>query len=75
MITVSSGGNDVGLVDILNHCIFQRNPSFFSTYSYHLTQAQNTIDSDDFAKNLDDLLNTAKAKLTDGCTVYWTAYA
>lgn len=75
MITISSGGNDVGLVDILNHCIFQWNPSVFSTCSYYLTQAQKTIDSDDYAKNFDDLLNTAKAKLTDGGTVYWTGYA
>lgn len=75
LITVSSGGNDVGLVDILNHCIFQWNPSIFSSCSFYLTQAQTTIDSDDYAKSLDDLLNTAKAKLTDDGTVYWTSYA
>lgn len=75
MITVSSGGNDVGLVDILNHCIFQWNPSFFSSCDSYLTKAQKTIDSDDYAKNFDNLLNVAKAKLTADGTVYWTGYA
>ena len=75
MITVSSGGNDVGLVDILNHCIFQWNPSLLSSCDGFLKQAQTTIDSDDFAKSLENLLSTAKAKLTDGGTVYWTGYA
>ncbi len=75
VITVSTGGNDVGLVDILDHCVFQWNPSVFSTCSYYLTAAQTIIDSDDYAKNLDSLLNTAKGKLTADGTIYWVGYA
>ena len=75
VITVSTGGNDVGLVDILDHCIFQWNPSVFSTCSYYLTIAQNMIDSDSYAKDLDSLLDTAKGKLTSDGTIYWIGYA
>ena len=75
VITISTGANDVGLVDILNHCIFQWNPSAVSLCSYQLTQAQNAIDSDAYSKSLDDLLNTAKGKLTADGTIYWVGYA
>ncbi|KAL8902721.1 MAG: hypothetical protein Q9207_004433 [Kuettlingeria erythrocarpa] len=75
MITISTGGNDIGLVDILNHCIFQWNPSAFSTCNSYLKSAQETIDSDGFSNDLDALLDKAKGKLTADGIAYWTGYA
>ena len=68
-MTVSTGRN-AGLVDILNHCIFQWNPSVFSLCTCYLTTAQNIIDSDDYSKTFDKLLSTSKSKLADDGTIY-----
>lgn len=38
-------------------------------------QSSNPIDSDNYAKNFDNLLIAAKTKLTADGTVYWTGYA
>ncbi|KAF2870443.1 SGNH hydrolase-type esterase domain-containing protein [Massariosphaeria phaeospora] len=76
VITISAGGNDVGLADILNHCIFQ----WLSTYptvlcnAVQLTKTDGLIDTD-LPGNLDALLAAAKTKLTPGGTMYVTGYA
>ncbi|KAI9829474.1 MAG: hypothetical protein M1819_006294 [Sarea resinae] len=75
MITISSGGNDVGLVDDLNDCVFTFKGPLSGDCEETLANTQDIIDSDDFSFGLDGLLNAAKDKLAPGGTIYYTGYA
>ncbi|KAF2761889.1 SGNH hydrolase [Pseudovirgaria hyperparasitica] len=70
MITVSSGGNDVGLVDLLNECVYTWNPKIGceKTIANSKDLIQNTL-----PKNLDSLYGKLKGKVGQG-TVYVTSY-
>ncbi|KAH7091145.1 SGNH hydrolase-type esterase domain-containing protein [Paraphoma chrysanthemicola] len=75
LITLSSGGNDVGLVDILNACIYQW---FASTgdkgCDEQLTKTEGLI-KDTLPGNYDALTAALKSKLNTNRKVFWTGYA
>ncbi len=76
-MTISAGGNDVGLVDILNDCIFGWKVVGYSSSGCDKTLAntQSLIDNE-LPGALDNLLTAAKAKLTPTTgRIYYTAYA
>ena len=76
-MTVSAGGNDVGLVDILNDCIFGWKIAGYSSSSCDKTLANtHSLIDNQLPTALDNLLTAAKAKLnpTTG-RIYYTAYA
>ncbi len=74
-ITVSSGGNDVGLVDLLNECIYTWQPSgtFGSGCTSQIATSTSLI-QDVLPDNLDQLYAAIKGKLNANGTVYITAY-
>lgn len=74
---VSAGGNDIGLVDILNDCIFGWKVVGYSSdrCDKTLAKTQSLIDNE-LPGSLDNLLTAAKAKLTPTTgRIYYTAYA
>ncbi|KAI9678746.1 MAG: hypothetical protein M1817_005803 [Caeruleum heppii] len=72
IITVSAGGNDVGLVTILNACVFQwsRNDGCDSVLDDTAASIRNELPG-----NLDNLLTAIKPKLAKGGKIYVTGYA
>ncbi|TDZ68230.1 Lipase 1 [Colletotrichum trifolii] len=71
-ITVSTGGNDVGLTSILNSCIFQWNP--FTDCEKDLRKSADKI-RDKLPGNLDSLYSALKTKVKPGRKIYVTGYA
>ncbi|KAG8170118.1 hypothetical protein KVR01_000863 [Diaporthe batatas] len=72
LITVSAGGNDVGLSDILNSCVFQWNP--FRNCEDDMQATLNLI-RDTLPGNLDKLYAGLADKINTGRKVYVTGYA
>jgi hypothetical protein len=72
LITVSAGGNDVGLSDILNACVFQWNP-----FRNCDDEMQNTLDAiqGTLPGNLDKLYAGLADKINPGRKIYVTGYA
>jgi hypothetical protein len=74
LITLSAGGNDVGLASVLNACIFQWSGGDDQNCDNQLQATQNLI-KNTLPKNLDNLLNSLKGKLSSSSKVYQTGYA
>ncbi|KAI9859474.1 MAG: hypothetical protein M1813_006616 [Trichoglossum hirsutum] len=74
LITLSAGGNDVGLTSILNACVFQWGGGNDQDCDNQLQATQNLIQNT-LPQNLDNLLNSLKGKLSSGSKVYQTSYA
>ncbi|KAK2004394.1 SGNH hydrolase [Colletotrichum falcatum] len=72
VITVSAGGNDVGLRDVLNACIFQWNPT---ANCDDALQKTGDLIRDVLPGNLDQLYAGLKGKINPGRKVYVTGYA
>ncbi|GKT61597.1 fibronectin type iii domain protein [Colletotrichum tofieldiae] len=72
VITVSAGGNDVGLSSILNACVFQWNP--FANCADEMQATLNLI-RDTLPGNLDKLYAGLSDKINPGRKVYVTGYA
>ncbi|KKY38524.1 putative esterase family protein [Diaporthe ampelina] len=72
LITVSAGGNDVGLSDILNACVFQWNP--FRNCEDEMQNTLNLI-RDTLPGNLDKLYTGLADKINTGRKIYVTGYA
>jgi lysophospholipase L1-like esterase len=72
LITVSAGGNDVGLSDILNACVFQWNP--FRNCEDEMQASLNAI-RDTLPGNLDKLYAGLADKINTGRKIYVTGYA
>ena len=76
MATLSIGGNDANLKDILHACIYQWNKDPQLDCDKTLADSQTTIDDPKFASNLDDAFNQVKGTMVDGnAKIYWTAYS
>lgn len=76
MVTLTIGGNDANLKDILRACIYQWNRDVQLDCDKTLAASQAAIDAPSFASNFDDLLNALKPKLADASSrIYWTGYA
>jgi hypothetical protein len=75
-ITVSSGGNDVGLSDLLNECVYTWNPHGLHGEGCddQITKTKGLI-KDVLPKNLDKLYEAVKGKLSQQGTAYITAYS
>jgi hypothetical protein len=71
-ITISSGGNDIGLIDLLNECIYTWRP--VNGCPKTITNAKAKIENE-LPNSLDSLYSAARGKLSDIGTVYVTAYA
>ncbi|KAK1973372.1 SGNH hydrolase-type esterase domain-containing protein [Colletotrichum cereale] len=72
VITVSAGGNDVGLMNVLNACVFQWNP--FVSCTKTLKESSDLI-RDVLPGNLDRLYAGLKDKISPGRKIYVTGYA
>jgi hypothetical protein len=72
VITISSGGNDVGLVTILNHCVYTWS-AFNNDCDATIQDTANQI-ANNLPSNLDSLLTAAKTKLDPAGTIYITGY-
>ena len=80
LVTLSAGGNDALLSDILNYCIF----GWWTPYPYvpwiwncqkQLDLAKKTIADDDYQNNLNSLVDAIKPKLSgDTSRLYWVGY-
>ena len=80
MATLSISGNDIGLKDILNACIFQWNtgiPPKGSEYCDEvLTTAKKNIDGKELSTSLDNILKDLSKKMkSKDAKIYWTSYA
>ena len=69
LITISAGGNDAGLVDVLNDCIYRFKGPFSGDCDATLTKAQNVIAGKDLDSSFDGLIDAAKSKLAAGGTM------
>lgn len=69
MITISAGGNDAGLIDVLNDCVYRFKGPFSGDCDTTLTNVQNTIAGGDIDSSLDGVINAAKSKLASGGTM------
>ena len=76
MATLSVGGNDANLKDILHACIYQWNKDPQLDCDKTLANSQSTIESPTFSKNLDDVLNALKGVMANSdAKIYWTGYS
>lgn len=76
MVTLTIGGNDANLADILHACIYQWNKDPTLDCDATLAASQAAIDAPSFASNFNSLLNALKPKLADANSkIYWTGYA
>ena len=66
LITISAGGNDAGLINVLNDCVYTFYGGFSSNCDTTLAKSEQVIDSSDFAASLDGLISEAKSKLASG---------
>ncbi|KAF2495751.1 SGNH hydrolase, partial [Lophium mytilinum] len=74
-ITLSAGGNDVGLVSILNDCIFQWKLVSADRCAKTIQETQDKINND-LPDILDQLLHDAKEKLDSvNARIFYTGYA
>ncbi len=70
MITISAGGNDAGLIDTLNNCVFTFKGFLSSNCDKTLDNIQTFIDGGNFASSMDGLITAAKSKLAPGGTMW-----
>lgn len=76
MATLSIGGNDANLKDILHACIYQWNKDPVLDCDKTLAESKKTIDDPKFSQNLDGVLNALKGAMADSnAKIYWTAYS
>ena len=76
MATLSIGGNDAKLEDILAACIFNWDKDIRLDCDKTLDDSQKTIDDDKFAHNLDTALSAVKGAMANAdAKIYWTGYA
>lgn len=76
MATLSIGGNDANLKDILHACIYQWNKDPQLDCDKTLADSQNTINDPKFSQNLDDVLNALRGAMADSnAKIYWTGYS
>ena len=69
MITISAGGTDAGLIDILNDCVYRFKGPFSRNCDTTLSNVQNKIAGSDLDSSLDGVVNAAKSKLAPGGTM------
>ena len=75
VITVSAGGNDANLADILNYCVYMWLTRWFRSCEDALKDSQNAINADKYTTDLNDLMKAVSGKLIDANSrIYWVGY-
>ena len=76
MATLSIGGNDAKLANILAACIYNWNKDPKLDCDKILDDSQAIIDDPKFASNFDDLINKLKPHMADANSkIFWTGYS
>lgn len=77
LLTVSAGGNDIGLTPILSNCVYQFYMSSEDSCQQAMDNARAKIANEkELYKNVTDLIEAAKPKLNpDHGVIYYTGYA
>jgi len=74
-VMLSAGGNDAHLAVILNYCVYQWSAKWFWSCDSELDDGETEVNSDDYSKNLRELLQAIETKLIDkNSRIYWTGY-
>ena len=71
-ITISAGGNDVGLVDVLEACIYAWRPGLDCKGTLATTSEKI---KNELPGNIERLIKAVKPKLSKDGTIYYTGYA
>lgn len=72
LITLSTGANDVGIIGVLNACVYQFTP--FGNRQSETDKVAAAI-TQKLGDRLDDLYKALKPKLTDGAKIFQPGYA
>ena len=76
MVTLSAGGNDAMLSNVLNSCVFQWFTSILNDCDKTLQRAKDTNNGETFSKDLTALANGIQGKMSHPHRrIYWVAYA
>lgn len=77
LLTISSGGNDIGLTPILNNCIYQFFMATASECQAAIEEARHNIaNKTGLFKNITELIDTAKDRMNqEHGVIYLTGYA
>lgn len=74
-VMLSAGGNDAHLAVILNYCVYQWSAKWFWGCDGQILDGLKEVRSDDYSKNLRELLQAIEAKLIGkNSRIYWTGY-
>ena len=77
MVTISSGGNDVGFSDLLNECVYQWSPHtnyWTDACQNQITKSHDLIHDHGFAQALDRVIETARNKVRPSGSIFWVGY-
>ncbi|KAI9671168.1 MAG: hypothetical protein M1817_003675 [Caeruleum heppii] len=76
LVTISGGGNDADLANVLNYCVYQWSAIFLWSCEGILADARAKIEHESFSKNMDTLLTAVKGRLNHPSNrIYWIGYA
>jgi lysophospholipase L1-like esterase len=77
LLTISAGGNDIGLTPILSNCVYQFYMSAEDACQKSMDEARARIANEtELYKNVTDLIEAAKPKMNpDHGVIYYTGYA
>ena len=74
-VTLTAGGNDAHLSTLLNYCVYQWATGWFWSCDGELDKAEKEVQSDDYIKDMKDLLTAVEGKLVDGNSrIYYAGY-
>jgi hypothetical protein len=76
MVTISAGGNDTNLAELLNWCVFQWfTLAWGSGCDQRLQDARDKVNSAEYVQGLTDLINGVISKMDDPSNrIYWVGY-
>lgn len=75
LVTLTIGGNDAKLSDVLHACIYQWNKDPKLDCDKTLSEVEGIISNPQFATNYDRLLQALVKKLRDDAKIYFTSYS
>jgi len=74
-VMLSAGGNDAHLAVILNYCVYQWSTKWLWGCDGELNSGEKEVNSENYSKNLRDMLQAIEAKLIDeNSRIYWAGY-
>ncbi|KAH5881681.1 hypothetical protein HBI91_028570 [Parastagonospora nodorum] len=76
LLTISAGGNDIGLTPILSNCVYQFYMSASDACQSAMDAARAKIAAEtELYKNVTDLISASKPKMNPNGVIYYTGYA